>query len=160
MYVGAVLYLAEDLRLGFVTERKRIGLLTYFIRLCEFSTNLFWVLTLCAVAVDLWRKRLPTFLKSVVGSFGAMKLEIPETFEDVAVSFSTEEWKMLSSWEKELYKEVMSQNYEHMVSLGYNIPKDQLLLLIGKHDKLTPGVLKGEETLPQITVSDDPTNDC
>ncbi|XP_043943325.1 zinc finger protein 506-like [Protopterus annectens] len=83
-----------------------------------------------------------------------MKLEVPETFEDVAVEFSREEWKMLSDQKKELYKEVMSQNYEHMVSLGYNIPKEQLLLLIEKHEKL----VQGAEPQPHIWA--EPTRIC
>ncbi|XP_043922351.1 putative postmeiotic segregation increased 2-like protein 3 [Protopterus annectens] len=47
-----------------------------------------------------------------------MKLEIPETFEDVAVEFSMEEWKMLTKRDKLLYQEVMAQNFDHMVSIG------------------------------------------
>ncbi|XP_043943306.1 uncharacterized protein LOC122815120 [Protopterus annectens] len=46
-----------------------------------------------------------------------MKLEVPETFEDVAVDISREEGKMLSNQEKELHGEVMQQNYEHVVSV-------------------------------------------
>ncbi|XP_043912736.1 zinc finger protein OZF-like isoform X2 [Protopterus annectens] len=58
-----------------------------------------------------------------------MKLEVPENFDDVSIAFSKEEWKMLSKHEKALHREVMVQNYETMVSLGYVIPKEQLLLL-------------------------------
>ncbi|XP_043943295.1 zinc finger protein OZF-like isoform X2 [Protopterus annectens] len=47
----------------------------------------------------------------------SMKLEVPDAFEDVAVDFSREEWKMLSNQDKELHREVMVQNYEHMVSV-------------------------------------------
>ncbi|XP_043942435.1 zinc finger protein 383-like [Protopterus annectens] len=57
-------------------------------------------------------------------------LTAPETFEDVAVTFSEEEWKILSKQEKELHKEVMVQNYESLVSVGYKIPPEKLLLLI------------------------------
>ncbi|XP_043921895.1 uncharacterized protein LOC122797152 isoform X2 [Protopterus annectens] len=63
-----------------------------------------------------------------------MNLEVPETFEDVAVTFSEEECKMLSKQQKELYREVMVQNYETMISVGYSIPVDQLLRLF-KDDK-------------------------
>ncbi|XP_043943316.1 protein ZNF738-like isoform X4 [Protopterus annectens] len=62
----------------------------------------------------------------------AMKLEVPETFDDVAVDFSIEEWKMLSKEEKELHREVMVQNFEYMVSVGYDIPVRTLLLLLDK----------------------------
>ncbi|XP_043923845.1 zinc finger protein 320-like [Protopterus annectens] len=63
-----------------------------------------------------------------------MKLETLESFEDVAVRFSREEWKMLSKQQKELHKEVMVQNYETMISVGYKIPAEHLWLLINKDE--------------------------
>ncbi|XP_043943059.1 zinc finger protein 19-like [Protopterus annectens] len=57
-------------------------------------------------------------------------LEVPEAFEDVAVAFSKEEWMVLSQEEKRLHREVMVQNYETMLSVGYNIPLEELLLLV------------------------------
>ncbi|XP_043923733.1 zinc finger protein 1-like [Protopterus annectens] len=68
-----------------------------------------------------------------------MMLELPEGFEDVAVGFSREEWDLLSDQEKELHREVMVQNYETMISVGYNIPVDQLWLIIKKHETIPPG---------------------
>ncbi|XP_043936206.1 gastrula zinc finger protein XlCGF52.1-like isoform X2 [Protopterus annectens] len=47
-----------------------------------------------------------------------MKLEAPETFEDITVTFSKEEWNMLTDQEKQLHKEVMEDNYETMTSLA------------------------------------------
>ncbi|XP_043942896.1 zinc finger protein 215-like [Protopterus annectens] len=44
-------------------------------------------------------------------------LRVPETFEDVIVTFSEEEWNMLNRQDKELYREVMINNYESMVSV-------------------------------------------
>ncbi|XP_043922303.1 uncharacterized protein LOC122797847 [Protopterus annectens] len=57
-------------------------------------------------------------------------LEVPQRFEDVAVEFSREEWKMLSEQEKELHRNVMVENYENMISVGYDIPVEHLLLYI------------------------------
>ncbi|XP_043923946.1 zinc finger imprinted 3-like [Protopterus annectens] len=78
-----------------------------------------------------------------------MMLEVPEGFEDVAVGFSREEWDLLGDQEKELHREVMVQNYENMISVGYNIPVDQLWLIIRKHETIPPGDSDGGITVQQ-----------
>ncbi|XP_043942455.1 zinc finger protein 569-like [Protopterus annectens] len=74
-------------------------------------------------------------------------LTAPETFEDVAVTFSEEEWKMLRKQDKELHREVMVQNYETLISVGYKVPPDKLLLLLkDAHDKLLNDDVEGNNT--------------
>uniref|UniRef100_A0A674J8L0 KRAB domain-containing protein n=1 Tax=Terrapene triunguis TaxID=2587831 RepID=A0A674J8L0_9SAUR len=43
---------------------------------------------------------------------------VPVSFEDVAVYFSPEEWAALAEWQRELYWDVIKENYALVASLG------------------------------------------
>lgn len=57
---------------------------------------------------------------------GLLVLQVPVAFEDVAVYFSPEEWAELAEWQRELYRDVMKENYKLIASLG----KETLLLML------------------------------
>ncbi|XP_050798863.1 uncharacterized protein LOC127046007 [Gopherus flavomarginatus] len=54
-------------------------------------------------------------------------LQVPVTFEDIAIYFSREEWEMLAEWQKELYRDVMKEHYDNLNSLGHADTKPDVL---------------------------------
>ncbi|XP_029443867.1 zinc finger protein 398-like isoform X2 [Rhinatrema bivittatum] len=84
--------------------------------------------------------------------------QVSVTFDDIAVCFSEEEWKWLDEEQKELYKEVMRDNYEALISLGKVCRAPDVLLRIKEEEEEEPhcshpSACEGNENNPSPSTS-------
>ncbi|XP_049756354.1 neurotrophin receptor-interacting factor homolog isoform X1 [Elephas maximus indicus] len=76
----------------------------------------------------------------------------PVTFEDVTLGFTPEEWELLDSMQKTLYREVMLENYRNLVSVEHQLSKPDVVSQLEEAEELW---LK-EREIPQDTFPECP----
>ncbi|DAA28710.1 TPA: zinc finger protein 510-like [Bos taurus] len=73
------------------------------------------------------------------------------SFEDVTVGSTQEEWQKLDPAQRTLYRDVMLENYSHLISVGYCIPKPELIFKLEQGEQ--PWVLEAgspSQSYPEV----------
>ncbi|XP_007187101.3 zinc finger protein 510 isoform X3 [Balaenoptera acutorostrata] len=60
------------------------------------------------------------------------------SFRDMTVDFTWDEWLQLTCMQRTLYRDVMLENYSHLVSVGYCISKPEVVFKLEQGEEPWP----------------------
>ncbi|XFF92393.1 hypothetical protein AB1E18_018612 [Capra hircus] len=82
--------------------------------------------------------------------FQTMQPQESVTLKDIAVDFTKEEWALLDTSQRKLFREVMQESISHLVSVGYQLCKSDVISQLEQGAELW----KEEKGFPQCPSSD------